>query len=285
MNQVEKASVFRALHQSGNPFVLANAHDVGSAKMLTALGAQAIGSTSSGYAFTQGLPDGAHVTRDQMLQHCREIVQAVDVPVSGDLEHGYAHDPQGVAECVQLAAETGMVGCALEDTIPQSDKPFYDFDHAVARMEAAVEEANALPFDFTICARADGMMIGAYDVDEAIKRLQAFEKIGAHCVYAPMPPSIDELAQICKSVSIPVNALCAGQFAKYSKQDFAKIGVARISLGSALARVTHRYVHDIGKAILDDGDFSGLLEGISGEKIERLLAAGSAKNISSSGEN
>lgn len=276
MNQSDKGKLFRALHRPGDPFVLANAHDIGSAKMLTALGAEAIATTSSGYAFSVGLRDGAIVTRDQMLRHCEDVVEAVDLPVSGDLEHGYADSPEGVAECVKLAAKTGMVGCALEDTIPKGDAPFYEFELAVDRMRAAVETANGLPFEFTIYARADGIMIGAYDVDEAIRRLQAFEEIGAHCVYSPMPPSFADLERICQSVKAPFNALCAGQFADYSKDDFARIGVARISLGSALARVTHRYVHDIGKSIMDQGDFSGLLQGMPGDEIEALLAKGSA---------
>ncbi len=276
MNQSAKGKLFRALHRPGDPFVLANAHDVGSAKMLTALGAQAIATTSSGYAFSVGLPDGAIVTRDQMLKHCEDVVRSVDVPVSGDLEHGYSDDPDSVAECVRLAAETGMVGCALEDTIPNGDAPYYEFELAVDRMRAAVETANALPFEFTICARADGLMTGAYDCDEAIRRLQAFEAVGAHCVYSPMPKSFADLERICRSVKAPFNALCAGQFANYSKDQFAEIGVARISLGSALARVTHRYVHDIGKAILEQGDFSGLLQGMPGDEIEALLEKGGA---------
>lgn len=277
MNQAGKADLFRALHQPGNPFVLANAHDLGSAKMLVALGAKAIATTSAGFAFSMGVGDGAVVTRDQMLRHCEAVVNAVDVPVSGDLEHGYGDSPKAVGECVKLAAETGLVGCALEDTIPNSDKPYYEFDLAVERMAAAVETANSLPIKFTICARADGLMIGAYDSDEAIRRLQAFAKIGAHCVYAPMPADFAELEKICRSVSVPFNALCAGKFANYSREDFAKIGVARISLGSALARVTHHYVHDVGKAILDKGDFSGLLQGMPGDQIEALLDKGTAR--------
>lgn len=245
--------------------------------MLAALGAQAIGTTSSGFAFSVGLPDGAVVTRDQMLKHCEDVVRAVDLPVSGDLENGYGDSPESVAECVRMAGEVGLAGCALEDTIPQSDDPYYSFDLAVERMQAAVETAESMPYDFTICARADGIMIDAYGIDEAIRRLQAFEKVGAHCVYSPMPPNFEGLTKICQSVSAPVNALCAGDFANYSKADFAKIGVARISLGSALARVTHRYVHDIGKAILNEGDFTGLLEGLPGDQIEELLDRGSAK--------
>ena len=277
ISQAEKAEAFRALHVPGKPFVQPNAYDVGSARMLAALGAEAIATTSAGYAFVLGEKDGAILTRDQMLDHCEDMVRAVDLPVSADLENGYAHDPDGVAECVELAAEVGLVGCTLEDTTMEPGKPSYDFDIAVDRMRAAVEAAEALPFDFTICARADGVMIGSYGMEEAIERVQAFEEVGAHCVYVPMPPSMDALKTLCASVSVPVNALCAGPFVKFSKADFARIGVARISVGSALARVTHKMVHDIGQAMIEKGDFSALALGMSGAKVDALLEKGAAK--------
>ena len=276
MDQKEKARAFRELHNPGNPFVLPNAYDVGSAKMFAALGAQAVATTSAGFAFTLGQPDGAVVTRDQMLDHCEDVVRAINLPVSADLENGYAHDPDGVAECVELAAEVGLVGCTLEDTTMDSAQPSYDFDVAVERMRVAVETAEALPFDFTICARADGVMIGAYDVEEAIRRLQAFEEVGAHCVYCPMPPSMDDLAKICASVSVPVNALCAGRFTKFSQSDFGKIGVGRISIGSALSRVTHKLVNDIGDAMINKGDFSALALAMNGDQVDAMLKKGSA---------
>lgn len=274
MDQEDKAELFRSLHQPGNPFVLPNAYDVGSAKMLAALGAQAIATTSAGYAFTIGKPDMGHVTRDEMMDHCEDMVRAVGVPVSADLENGYGHDPDSVAECVELAAEVGLVGCTFEDSTMDSGYPSYDFDVAVERMRAAVEAADALPFDFTVCARADGVMLGSYDVEEALRRLQAFEEIGAHAVYCPMPPSMEDLTTICASVSVPVNALCAGSFTKYSRADFAKAGVARISIGSALARVTHGVVSEIGTAMLAQGDFSGLGRAMNGGTVDQLLKDG-----------
>lgn len=274
MDQEDKATLFRELHRPGDPFILPNAYDAGSAKMLVALGAKAIATTSSGFAFTLGLPDFGHVTRDQMLDHCEDLVRAVGVPVSADLENCYADDPQGVAETVELAAEIGLVGCTIEDVVPHASKPYYDFDVAVARIAAAVEAAEALPFDFTICARADGVMLGAYEMDEATVRLQAFEEVGAHCVYCPMPPSFDALTTLCASVSVPVNALCAGPFTKYSRDDFARAGVARISIGGALARATHRVVADMGTSMLGMGDFSGLGQAMSGDEVDKLLKDG-----------
>ena len=277
MDQAEKARIFRELHKPGDPFVLPNAYDVGSAKMLAALGAQAIATTSAGFAFTLGEADGCRVSRDQMLDHCEDVVRGVDLPVSADLENGYGHDPDSVAEMVELAADVGLVGCTLEDTTMEPGKPSYDFDMAVERMRVAVEAAEALPFDFTLCARADGVMIGSYDVAEAIDRLQAYEEVGAHCLYCPLPPSIEDVAKICASVSVPVNVLCAGPFAKYSKADFARAGAARISIGSALSRVTHKMVHDIGQAMIERGDFSALALGMSGAKVDALLEKGSAR--------
>ena len=276
MDQDDKCTLFRELHVPGKPFIIPNAWDMGSAKMLAAMGAQAIATTSSGFAFTLGRADMGNVTRDEMLDHCEDLVRAVTVPVSGDLENGFSHDPDGVAETVELAAEVGLVGCTLEDSTMDSGYPSYDFDVAVGRMAAAVKAAEAVPFDFTICARADGVMLGSYDVEEAIRRLQAFEEVGAHCVYCPMPPSMEDIVKICASVSVPVNVLCAGRFAKYSLKDFARAGAARVSVGGALARVTHRAIADIGTAMLGDGDFTGLGKAISGDEVDKMLKAGGA---------
>ena len=276
MDQDDKATYFRELHVPGDPFIIPNAYDVGSAKMLAGLGAKAIATTSSGYAFTLGRPDMGNVTRDEMLDHCEDLAKAVKVPVSADLENGFAHDPDGVAETVELAAETGIVGCTLEDSTMDSAHPSYDFEIAVARMAAAVEAAEAMPIDFTICARADGVMLGSYDVEEAIRRLQAFESVGAHVVYCPLPPGMDDVAKICASVNVPVNVLCAGQFTKYSRDDFARAGVARISIGGALARVTHGVVAEIGTAMLGFGDFSGLGKAMAGGEVDKMMKSGEA---------
>ena len=271
MDQHEKAITFREMHIIGDPFVIPNAYDIGSAKMLTALGAKAIATTSSGFAFTLGRPDMGTISRDEMLDHCEDMVRAVGVPVSADLENGFVHDPDGVAETVALAAEAGLVGCTLEDSTMDSTQPSYDFDVAVARMAAAVEVAEELPFDFMVCARADGVMLGSYDVEEAIRRLQAYEEVGAHVVYCPLPPDMDDLKKICASVSIPVNVLCAGSFTKYSRDDFAKAGAARISIGGALARVTHRVVAEIGAEILGSGNFSSLSKAMPGDEVDQML--------------
>ena len=270
-DQPDLGETFRDLHVRGTPFVLPNAYDVGSARMLAGLGAQAVATTSAGFAFTLGRRDGARVTRDQMLDHCEDMARAVSVPVSADLENGYADDPDGLAETIELAAEVGLVGCTIEDMTFERAKPAYDFDIAVARIAAAVEAANALPFPFTLTARADGVMTGAYDLEEGIRRLQAFEEVGAHCLYLPHPEgSMGDIATVCGAVSGPVNVLAAGGLVKHKLPDYAKAGAARISIGSGLARVTHRMVHDLGRAMLD-GDFSGLALGMPGAKVDAYL--------------
>ena len=272
-DQADLAEAFRELHTPGRPFVMPNAHDVGSALMLARLGASAVATTSAGFAFTLGLPDGARVTRDQMLDHCEDLVRALTprgVPVSADLEHGYADDPDGVRETVELAIEVGLAGCSIEDSTFDRAKPAYDFDIAVARVEAAVAAAEEATFPFTLTARADGVMTGAYDLDEGIRRLQAFEEVGAHCLYLPAPGNMAAQSRVCASVSAPVNALATGKLAEHRIADFAKAGVARISVGSGLARVTHRMIHDVGGAVLG-GDFSGLKLGMAGDKVDALL--------------
>lgn len=263
---------FRALHRPGDPFILANAWDRGSARLLAALGAQAIGTTSAGFAFTLGLPDGGHVTRDQALAHAQDLVAATPLPVSADLEDGYADDPDGVAETVRLACEAGVAGLSVEDTdLPGGGA--IPFALAVERVRAASAQARALPRDLVLVARADGVMTGAYDLAEGIRRLQAFEAAGADCLYLPLPPDMAALALVCRSVSRPVNALAAGPFAAHSRADFAAAGVARISLGSALARATHRVVMDAARAMLS-GSFALPTPEGGGAAIDALLRQG-----------
>jgi len=260
---------FRALHIAGDPFILANVWDRGSAKMMQVMGAKALATSSAAHAFTMGRPDGGTLTRDEALAHASDILSVATVPVQGDFENGFGDSPDDCAETVRMAAEIGLAGICIEDTILPGDSP-YDFDLAVDRIRVAASAARALNDDFVLTARADGIMIGTYDTDEAIKRLQAFADAGADCLYAPLPPSIDELARICRSVDKPVNALVAGDFAANSLADFASIGVARLSLGSALARVTHRAIYDAGQQMFG-GVFSALQNGISSDTIDEML--------------
>ena len=263
-------SIFRKLHIPGKPFILANAWDAGSAKLLSALGAKAIASTSAGHAFTIGAKDMGDISRDVSLAHCADLVAATNLPVSGDLEDGYGQTPDAVAQTILRAGEAGLAGACIEDE-KYSAGEAYDFATSVERIEAAMQAARSLPGDFVLTARTDGLMNGHYEMSEAIRRLQAYEAAGADVLYAPIPPSLDDLAQICKSVKVPVNALAAGPFTQYSLSDFANIGVARISLGSALARVTHTAIVNSAKQIFETGEFSSMSDTMGGGQIEALF--------------
>ncbi len=262
---------FRKLHVKGNPAIMVNVWDRGSARMMQAMGATSLATSSAAHAFTMGRPDGGTLTRDEALAHAADIVSCVTVPVQGDFENGFGDDPDTCAETVRLGAEVGLAGICIEDTMLPGDGA-YPFDLAVERIKAAADAARNLPHDFVLTARADGILCGSYDTDEAIKRLQAFEQAGADCLYAPMPPDMGALARIVEATTAPVNALVAGPFAKNTLAEFGQIGVGRISLGSSLARVTHRAMHDAAKAMLGDGDFSNLKAGISSEVIDGLLS-------------
>lgn len=263
-------SQFRDLHRPGQPFILANAWDIGSAKVLSNLGAEAIGTTSSGHAFTLGLPDMGHVSRDQAMAHAQEIVAATHLPVSGDFENGYGADPDRVAETVRMAAEIGLAGCSIEDT----DMPgtgAYDRDHSVERIRAAVAAAHGLSSDFILVARADGVMNGAYDFAEAIARIRAYDAAGADCLYVPMPPSLEDLKRLCAATQKPINALAVGPYARLSRAAFAAAGVARISLGSGLARYVQTAMIDAARNIIRDGNFNDIGNAMPGTEVEALL--------------
>lgn len=264
---------FRALHRPGEPFILANAWDAGSARMLAGLGAQALATSSAAHAFTLGRPDMGHVTREEALAHAEALVSATPLPVSGDFENGFGDAPETCAETVRLAAEVGLAGISIEDTaLPAASA--YPFDLAVERIRAAAAAARALPRDFVLVARADGVMNGTYEMDEALRRVRAFDAAGADCLYVPLPPTIDDLRRVCAATAKPVNALAAGSFLKFTRNEFAALGVARISLGSSLARATHRIIHDAASAMFGAGDFSPLGQSIPGSTVDALLEKG-----------
>ena len=269
----DPAAGFRALHRPGEPFVLMNAWDAGSARVMAALGAQAIGTTSAGFAFTLGRPDGAWISRDEALGHAERLVAATPLPVSADLEHGYADGPEGVAETIRLAGEVGLAGASIEDTELPGGGAYWPAV-AVERIRAAVSAARALKRDFVLVARADGMLTGAYDLKEAMSRLQAFAEAGADCVYAPLLPDLDAVARVCAAVRVPVNVLAAGPLLGASRVDLSRAGVARISLGSGLARLAQASVIEAVRQIVERGDFRALTGGASGSDVDDLLAAG-----------
>lgn len=263
-------ATLREMHKPGDPFILANAWDIGSAKMLVALGAKAIATSSAAHAFTLGRPDGGHVSRDEGLAHAQDLVAAVSVPVSGDFENGFGDDPDACAETVRLSAEVGLAGISIEDEY-FGQGTAYPFDLAVERVKAAAAAARALPSDFVFVARADGVMNGRYGMEEALKRIKAFDEAGADCLYVPLPPGVQSLKNVVRATEKPVNALAAGQFTKLNRDAFAEAGVARISLGSTLARVTHRVIHDVAQGMFQAGDFTALGAGMKGDDVDALL--------------
>lgn len=270
----ERHQKFHALHQQGC-FVIPNPWDMGSAKMMAASGAVALATSSAALAFTLGRPDMGRVTREEALKHGEDIVRATPLPVSGDFENGFADAPDDVAETIRLAAEAGLSGCSIEDTQMIDGNPAYDFEFAVDRIRAAADAARSLPHPFMLCARADGVMNGVYDLDEGIRRIQAFERAGANLVYIPVPPGPEELKRVIASVKAPVNALAAGPLTKLSVKEIAAIGARRISLGSMIARVTHAAIAEQMDAIMKHGDFTKLSAAASGSKIDAMLIAGS----------
>ncbi len=267
------ADTFREMHRPGAPFILANAWDAGSAKMLVNLGAQAIATSSAAHAFTLGRRDGGTLTRDEALSHAQDLLCAVpsSIPVSGDFENGFGDSPETCAETVRLAAELGLAGICIEDTALPADTP-YPRVLATERIQAAASAARALPRDFMLVARADGLLTGHYDMDEARARITAFEVAGADAIYVPAAPSMEALAQLVATTSLPFNALASGAFATQPRAAFAAIGVARISLGSALARVTHKAIHDSAKAMFRDGRFDSLSDALPFATLNPLLA-------------
>lgn len=271
MTREEKVARFRALHVPGTPLVMPNPWDLGSARVLAALGAQALATTSSGHAFTLGRPDMGNVSRDEALAHAAAICEAVDVPVNGDLENCYAREPEGVAETVRLAAASGLAGCSVEDTdLPGTDA--FPFDLAVRRVRTAAGAARDVGIVLT--ARADGVLTRSYDAAEAVRRCAAFAEAGAEVIYAPLV-EIETLAELCR-IGRPVNALATGRFAKVPVADYARIGIARISIGGALARVTHKAIIDAGRAMFDRGDLSPLADAAGASVVDPLLRSGMA---------
>ena len=276
MTLAARHQAFHDLHQQGC-FVIPNPWDRGSARMMAALGAKALATSSAAHAFTLGRPDLGGVTRDEALAHAQDLIAATPLPVSGDFENGFGDSPDEVAETVRLSAEAGLSGISVEDTQMIAGNPPYPFDLAVERIRAGAAAARALSRPFIFCARADGVMHGTYDLKEAIRRLQAFEAAGADLLYIPVPPGAAELKQIIASVTKPVNALAAGPLKQLTVAEIATIGVRRISTGSQIARLTHAAIREATTAMLDHGSFAPLAATASGEEIDALLLKGASR--------
>ena len=249
---MSKADAFRALHQ-GEPFIIPNPWDAGSAKVLARLGFKALATTSSGFAFTLGRRDG-EVTLDEVIAHTRELDSATELPVSVDLEHGYGSAPEDAARAVARAAEAGAAGGSIEDYDPSGR--IYDLGHATERVAAAAEAARATGFVLT--GRAENHIRGNPDLDDTIARLQAYEQAGADVLYAPGLASVQEIRAVCSAVSKPVNVLAR---ANLTLDEIAGAGAQRVSVGGALAWVAVAALVGAAQELHDRGDFAALAAG------------------------
>ncbi|PZQ84894.1 MAG: 2-methylisocitrate lyase [Ancylobacter novellus] len=233
-----KAARFRALHEGPGAFILPNPWDAGTARILAALGFPALATTSAGMDFARGVPEGT-TSRADLMAHCASIVAATPLPVSADLEMGLGDSPESAAETIRAAAAIGLAGGSLEDHTGRRDAPIYDFTLAVERIQAAVEARNALPEDFVLTARCENYLWGRPDLDDTIRRLQAFEAAGADVLYAPGPPDLATVRRVCEAVSRPVNVVIGIGATRFTRAELAEAGVRRISVGSSLARLAY----------------------------------------------
>jgi 2-methylisocitrate lyase-like PEP mutase family enzyme len=248
----DRRRTFRALHEQGC-FVIPNPWDIGTARYLQALGFEALATTSAGFAFSSGLPDNA-VPRDMMLRHIREIVAETEVPVNADFEGGYAHEPEGVAESVRLCVETGVAGLSIEDSTGDRSTPLYDLDRAVARVRAARAAIDRAGGDVMLTGRTECFLVGMPDLDETIRRLQAYGAAGADCLYAPGIRTREQIQAVIRAVAPkPVNLLVG--WPGLGVADAAALGVRRISVGGALARTAWSGFIRAAKQIASEGRF------------------------------
>jgi 2-methylisocitrate lyase-like PEP mutase family enzyme len=240
---------FLSLHRPGRPLLMPNPWDIGSAKLLESLGFEALATTSSGFAATLGRLDG-NVTRDEAIAHAAAIVGAVDVPVSADLENGFADDAGGVAETVRRAVGAGLAGCSIEDW---SGAAIYEREHAVERVAAAVEAARASGEGFVLTARAENHIHGVDDLDDTIARLQAYQEAGADVLYAPRVTRLEDIRSLASSVERPVNVLALPGAPSVS--ELAAAGVSRVSVGGAFAFAALGATVEAARELIDDGTY------------------------------
>ena len=250
----DKAAAFKALHGEPGCFVIPNPWDRGSARMLAKLGFKALATTSAGFDFSSGRQEGTS-TLDQVMAHCLDLVEATDLPVNADLENCYANSLAGIGETIRRAAETGLAGGSIEDDSGDADNRIYEFSEAVERVQAAVEAVRGLPHPFLLTARAENFLRGRPDLDDTIKRLQAFQDAGADVLYAPGPKTADQIRSIVASVDRPVNVLAGMSGMTLTLKELADLGVKRVSIGSGLFRVAFGAALRTAREIADHGTF------------------------------
>jgi 2-methylisocitrate lyase-like PEP mutase family enzyme len=273
--QMEKAMAFRALHERPGAFIIPNPWDAGTAKLLAALGFEALATTSLGLANMLGRPDSV-VTRDEVIENCRTIAAATELPVNADLENCFAHAPEAAADTIRLAAEAGVVGGSIEDFTGDRANPIYQFELAVARVRAAAAVAHALPVPFLLTARAENLLHGSHDLAEAIRRLQAYEAAGADVLYAPGLRNLDEVRRVVSAVKRPFNVVTGWLEPDITATQLAEAGAKRISVGGALSRLALARFVEAGRAMKDMGSFAWMRDMMPIAETRRMLGTASA---------
>jgi 2-methylisocitrate lyase-like PEP mutase family enzyme len=270
-SQAEKVAAFRALHARPGAFIIPNPWDAGTARILAALGFEALATTSLGLANSLGRPDGANaVSRREVLDNCRTIAAATDLPVNADLENGYAHEPRAAAEMIRLAAEAGVVGGSIEDATGEPERPIYDFHLAVERVQAAVETARALLSGFVLTARAENLLHGRLDLDDTIRRLQAFDKAGADVLYAPGVRDLATIRTVASAVSKPLNVVMSAADPALTAAQLAEAGVKRISVGGALSRLALAAFIRGAREMKDAGGFTWVRDTVPSRELKAM---------------
>jgi len=262
MTQAEKGRAFRALHARDRAFIIPNPWDIGSARLLAHAGFEALATTSAGYAFSVGQTDST-IGRDEMIAHVASIASATDLPINADLENGYGDSPEEAAETIRLAARAGAASGSIEDATGKSDHPIYEHAHAADRIRAAAEAVRALPFSFTLTARAENYLHGRPDLKDTIKRLQAYQEAGADVLYAPGLTSKEDIAAVVSSVDRPINVLAGLPDAPLTLADLSALGVKRVSIGSLLSRAAYGAAIRAANEMRESGTFTFADQAIS----------------------
>lgn len=271
--QSEKAAAFRALHERPGAFIIPNPWDAGTAKLLASLGFEALATTSLGLANSLGRVDGTNtLSRNEVLENCRVIAAATALPVNADLENCYADEPRAAAEMIRLAAGAGVVGGSIEDATGDPDRPIYDFALAVERVQAAVEVARSLPVPFLLTARAENLLHGRLDLDDTIRRLQAFEKAGADVLYAPGVRDLATIRIVVSAVTKPVNVVMSAADPAITAAQLAEAGVKRISVGGALSRLALAAFLKGAREMKDSGGFTWVRDTVPSRELKAVFA-------------
>ena len=268
--QKEKGEDFRFLHQRGTAFIMPNPWDAGTARMLAHMGFEALATTSAGLAFSLGQKDGT-VGGERTLANASAIAGATDLPVSGDLENGFGNSPERAAETIRMAAEAGLVGGSIEDATGRPEEPIYPIEHAIERIQAAAEAAHALPFPFTLTARAENYLYGREDLKDTIHRLRTYQEAGADVLYAPGLGTKEEIAAVVSSVDRPVNVLMGFGGMDFSIEELSEMGVRRVSVGGALCRMALGAFMGAAREMKERGTFRFTKRAASTQKIVAMF--------------